>query len=508
MSSRPGTFLASRNSPSRRSTPGRPFRDDRRPPASSELPDELPFVAAVDDRYGPSAMVTPANAVTIIRLLLSPALLVMILAEPSSWGAVCFWIALAVTDGVDGHLARRFGTTRSGAFLDPLADKVLVLGAMFALVAADRFWILPVALITIREVTISLFRTRLGRQGLAVPARKLAKVKTVVQELAVGFALLPLTVEQPARRQLGPLGGHRAHPRHRRPVPARRSQRGDEHGARPDLTGCGLRRCRRCAGQPARDTRNLPVMRCEVVAIGTELLLGQIVDTNSAWIGEQLALAGIDSHFQTKVGDNLDRMVEALQVALGRNEAVICCGGLGPTQDDITRDAIARVMGVRPGPRRGDRRHDPPHVPVPGPRHVGQQPAPSGRARGGRPSSSSAGGPRPGLICPVGDKVIYAVPGVPYEMTEMLERAILPDLRRRSGSAEHDPEPHAADVGRERVGAGRAAGRPDHRAGRAGQPDDRVPRQRHRGAEGPHHRQGPGRGVVPRGARPRGARPA
>src|SRR6476659_9592744 len=87
-------------------------------------------------------------------------------------------------------------------------------------------------------------------------------------------------------------------------------------------------------------------MRCEIVAVGTELLLGQIVDTNSAWIGEQLALAGIDSHFQTKVGDNLERMIDALQVALGRNDAVSCCGGLGPTQDDVPRGAIARIMDV------------------------------------------------------------------------------------------------------------------------------------------------------------------
>jgi len=150
-----------------------------------------------DDRYGPSAMLTPANAVTLVRLVLSPALLVMILREPSSWAAVSFWIALAVTDAVDGHLARRYGTTRSGAFLDPLADKVLVLGAFYALVAAGRFWLLPVALITVREVAISLLRTQLARQGLAVPARGLAKGKTVVQELAVGAALLPLTVDQP-----------------------------------------------------------------------------------------------------------------------------------------------------------------------------------------------------------------------------------------------------------------------------------------------------------------------
>src|SRR3990170_6033162 len=87
-------------------------------------------------------------------------------------------------------------------------------------------------------------------------------------------------------------------------------------------------------------------MNCEVVAVGTELLLGQIVDTNSSYIGEQLALAGIDSHFQTKVGDNLERIVSAFELALSRSDAVIVCGGLGPTQDDITRDAIARVMGV------------------------------------------------------------------------------------------------------------------------------------------------------------------
>ena len=87
-------------------------------------------------------------------------------------------------------------------------------------------------------------------------------------------------------------------------------------------------------------------MRTEVVAIGTELLLGQIVDTNSAWIGEQLALSGIDTHFQTKVGDNLERIVATLRLALDRSDAVICCGGLGPTQDDLTREAIAEVMGV------------------------------------------------------------------------------------------------------------------------------------------------------------------
>jgi CDP-diacylglycerol--glycerol-3-phosphate 3-phosphatidyltransferase len=146
-----------------------------------------------DDRYGPGALLTPANAITMIRLILTPALLVMIVQEPTSWASVIFWTVLAFTDGIDGYLARKHGTTRSGAFLDPLADKVLVLGALFALVAADRFWIVPVLLIAVREVAISLYRTHLSRSGLAVPARTLGKVKTVVQEMAVGFALLPLT---------------------------------------------------------------------------------------------------------------------------------------------------------------------------------------------------------------------------------------------------------------------------------------------------------------------------
>ena len=88
-------------------------------------------------------------------------------------------------------------------------------------------------------------------------------------------------------------------------------------------------------------------MRCEVVAIGTELLLGQIVDTNSSWIGEQLALVGIDSLYQVKVGDNAKRMEDTIRAALARSDAVICCGGLGPTQDDITREVIAKIMGVR-----------------------------------------------------------------------------------------------------------------------------------------------------------------
>ena len=87
-------------------------------------------------------------------------------------------------------------------------------------------------------------------------------------------------------------------------------------------------------------------MRCDVLAIGTELLLGQIIDSNSAWIGGELAAHGIDSLAQVKVGDNVDRIVVQLHRLLADADAVIVCGGLGPTHDDLTRQAIAAVMGV------------------------------------------------------------------------------------------------------------------------------------------------------------------
>ena len=176
-------------------------------------------------------------------------------------------------------------------------------------------------------------------------------------------------------------------------------------------------------------------MRCEIVAVGTELLLGQVVDTNSAWMGEQLALAGIDSTHQQTVGDNLERIVGALELALGRADAVIACGGLGPTQDDITRNAIARVMGVRlvqddavvdrileRFAARGRR------MPA---NNLLQAQVPEGATAIADPQPGTA----PGLICPVGEggKVIYAVPGVPYEMQEIVAGAVLPDMRRRAG---------------------------------------------------------------------------
>ena len=173
-------------------------------------------------------------------------------------------------------------------------------------------------------------------------------------------------------------------------------------------------------------------MNCEVIAVGTELLLGQIVDTNSSYIGEQLALAGIDSHFQTKVGDNAARMKDAIELALSRSDAVILCGGLGPTQDDITRNVIADVMGVELETRQElvDK--------------ISAMFSQRGRAMpqnnllqaqipvGGEPIPIQPG-TAPGLCCPIGDRVIYAVPGVPWEMTQMIDGFVLPDLSARAG---------------------------------------------------------------------------
>lgn len=175
-------------------------------------------------------------------------------------------------------------------------------------------------------------------------------------------------------------------------------------------------------------------MRCEILAIGTELLLGQIHDTNSAWIGEQLALTGIDSLYQTKVGDNFDRIVGALQLALDRSDAVICCGGLGPTQDDITRDAIAGIMGVEMK-RRQDLCDRIRHMFESRGRVMPENNLRQADVPIGASVIEQMPGTAPGLVCPVGEKVIYAVPGVPNEMRKMMRGTILPDLQQRAGVA-------------------------------------------------------------------------
>ena len=139
----------------------------------------------IRDRFGPSALATPANGITVTRLLAAPLFVVLLVHDRASWAVFAAWVALAGTDGIDGWLARRHGTTRSGAFLDPLADKFLVLGALCALVAIHRFWWVPVAVIAARELGISLYRSWVARQGVSVLARPLGKAKTLVQDLSL-----------------------------------------------------------------------------------------------------------------------------------------------------------------------------------------------------------------------------------------------------------------------------------------------------------------------------------
>jgi nicotinamide-nucleotide amidase len=181
-------------------------------------------------------------------------------------------------------------------------------------------------------------------------------------------------------------------------------------------------------------------MRCDVLAVGTELLLGQIVDTNSSWLGENLAMHGFDSLSQVKVGDNIGRITGHLRRMLDEADAVIMCGGLGPTHDDLTREAIADVMGV-------DLHLDEDVADVI--RYLftsRNRTMPENNLRQAMvPEGASiipqTRGTAPGLICPVTidtpsgpvERVVYAVPGVPHEMREMYERAILPDLQQRSG---------------------------------------------------------------------------
>lgn len=113
---------------------------------------EPPAVAPIGERvrqftFGPSALMTPANGITLARLLATPVVVVMVAMRGAGWLPFAVAFTIGATDGVDGWLARRQGTTRSGAFLDPLADKVVVLSLLFVLAAKGEFLWLPVGLV-------------------------------------------------------------------------------------------------------------------------------------------------------------------------------------------------------------------------------------------------------------------------------------------------------------------------------------------------------------------------
>jgi nicotinamide-nucleotide amidase len=272
-----------------------------------------------------------------------------------------------------------------------------------------------------REFVISVYRTFVASKGVSIPASQMAKWKTLFQQLAVGFALWPwFAVDAKwvwvsllwAAVVLAVVSG----------IQYLWYSRVTELAALAEQTGWGAERG--------------ALMRCDVLAVGTELLLGQIIDSNSAWMGEQLAAHGFDSLVQVKVGDNVGRISTMLRRMLADADAVIMCGGLGPTHDDLTREAIAAVMGVElvldeavadtiremfasRGRRMPENNLRQAMVPV------------------GATIIPQTRGTAPGLICPVTvdgvDKVVFAVPGVPHELYDMFARGIIPELQRRDG---------------------------------------------------------------------------
>jgi CDP-diacylglycerol--glycerol-3-phosphate 3-phosphatidyltransferase len=142
-------------------------------------------------RYDDTAVLTPANIVTVARLVATAPWLAVVARRGESWGALAGWAVLGASDGVDGWLARRDGETRSGAFLDPLADKVFTVGGFVALAVDGKFDWVPVGLITVREIGVQAYRSVLGRRGVSMPATMLGKVKTNIQMGVVAVAITP-----------------------------------------------------------------------------------------------------------------------------------------------------------------------------------------------------------------------------------------------------------------------------------------------------------------------------
>ncbi len=174
-------------------------------------------------------------------------------------------------------------------------------------------------------------------------------------------------------------------------------------------------------------------MRCEIIGVGTELLLGQIVNTNAAWIGQRLADVGWDCLRHTAVGDNEGRIADTIREALARADAVIVTGGLGPTQDDVTREAVAAVAGVPLVRDPAIARWLEERFAGFGVRRMARMNLRQADVPEGARTIDNPRGTAPGLIVDVGGKPLYAVPGVPREMEGMLERVVLPDLAARAG---------------------------------------------------------------------------
>jgi len=169
----------------------------------------------------------------------------------------------------------------------------------------------------------------------------------------------------------------------------------------------------------------------EVIAVGTELLLGQIINSNGAEIGARLAEDGFDSHYQVTVGDNMTRLVNVIETARDRADAVVLCGGIGPTQDDLTRDAICQVLGVETA---RDELHAASIMERLAKASVTAQ---SALRMADYPAGSDPLPNRKGVALGIAAESngtpIFAVPGVPSEMRVMIDEQVRPRLRRISG---------------------------------------------------------------------------
>ena len=176
------------------------------------------------------------------------------------------------------------------------------------------------------------------------------------------------------------------------------------------------------------------LMQAELISIGTELLLGEILDTNAQYLAARLPPLGIDLYYMSKVGDNLERLTEVIGRAWGRSDLVITTGGLGPTEDDLTREAIARVLGeelsVDPELERQLREFFARRAVAMPERNVKQAALiPSARA------IPNPRGTAPGWWVEREERIIVAMPGPPSEMERMWEREVAPELERRHRGA-------------------------------------------------------------------------
>ena len=173
----------------------------------------------------------------------------------------------------------------------------------------------------------------------------------------------------------------------------------------------------------------------EIVSIGSELLLGQIVDTNSAWISQRLAEVGANVYYKSCVGDNFGRMVSVLRTALDRADVIITGGGIGPTQDDLTREAVAEVMGVEVVTHQESRQELHERFQSRGfiitKNNERQAQIPQGATVVKNPNGTA-----PAFICESEQGTIISLPGVPFEMKWLMANEVIPYLRQKYDLAE------------------------------------------------------------------------